>query len=395
MRRAASPTPDIPVTPELLAAPPGDPIFAVLADQLLARGEPWGELVALTRARAQRTTPELEARLAEVVAEHGPRWWGDAGELFDLALRDGFVDALVMKPNALRDAIMRAEGYAEEPDMPFLDQPIVARLSRLAIDTMLSAEGNHGCWGGNDRTMKRLLARPRPQLRTLEFDRWMMTLPLDPTTSEARLSHLVKCVMHDAEISFGDLSKLWDVAPDLEHLVIAQGTVVKLGRVRAPKLRTLCLGLMPVGPAHLDALATAELPSLRVLGLRFGTGGYGDKKPSTSKLKRLLASPSLASLESLELLRATDADELLDALAKSPLFPRLSRLDLGGTSASEAAYRRFADASPRAAALRELWLSRDLEEAPSGAALAKAYPVRWREREHADLYADEMGDPPV
>jgi hypothetical protein len=152
-------------------------------------------------------------------------------------------------------------------------------------------------------------------------------------------------------IDVGDLSKLWAVAPDLEQLIIAQGSKLKLGKVVAPKLRTLVVG-SSAGPV-VGAIARGSLPALETLIVRVARA---------NDAATLLASPGFGKLRHLGLIADRtkpnrQGDAVIAALLASPWLESLESLDLGGWDASEAALRTLLAAAPRLSQLRELRLS--------------------------------------
>ncbi len=364
----------------LIHEPPGSAVFQVWGDELLQAGDPRGELVQLSR---QPRTPEVRAALDALLTQH-PEWTLGCQAWFSLELRDGFIDALVMHEGQALSGLGSPEGYTAEPELPILRDPMTARLRRFTVDTLLSAEGNHGCWGSQTSTLEALTSQPRPWLRTVEFDRWMMTEPLDEASGRARLSHALKGVMHEAEVSFTGLSRLWKLAPRLEHLVVAQGLETELGHVQAPHLRTLCLGLMSVGLWQLDALADAVLPELTWLELRLQREPWRNERIDAQAVWRMLNNRSFGKLEHLALLGtgpSRDAgDEVLAALARWPRLSQLRSLDLGGLEATPQAWRALVDARP---SLERVWVSRNVVRDPEW--LEAVLPVEWRKPEATEL----------
>jgi hypothetical protein len=102
---------------EILADPASDPARQVLADELITRGDPRGELVQIDFALAGplsiRKRAALRARRAELVRDHGKAWWP-----FALAtlVRRGFIEAAsrtLAQILAAGDALFAAEPVVE------------------------------------------------------------------------------------------------------------------------------------------------------------------------------------------------------------------------------------------------------------------------------------------
>jgi len=362
------------ISEQLLSAAPGSATFQVWADELLERGDPRGELVQLSRSRMG---PEVRAALSALVAKH-PEWTQGCEKHFRVEFKDGFIDSLVMPEGHVATELERGDGYCDEPELPVLGDPISARLRRFAADTLLSVVPDHGCWGRQSKTLDALVAMQRPWLRTVELDRHMMSEPLDEASGRARLSHVLKGSMHEAEVHLGhSLARLWKAAPRLEHLVIAQALELELGHVDAPHLRTLCLGLMPLGSTQLGALSEARVPQLSWLELRLQREAWRKDEVDGAALAELLASPAVARLEHLGLLGTgaghSVGDVVLEVLSRWKRLPQLRSVDLGGLSCSPQAWRKFVETKP---VLKWLRLCRSTVRDPEW--LQAVLPVEWR-----------------
>ena len=132
--------------------------------------------------------------------------------------------------------------------------------------------------------------------------------------------------------SVGDLSKLWKATPALERLIVtanskAFGAKAKLGSLRLPALRWLEIRSGGLPKASVKAIATAKLPKLEHLEVWLGAAEYGGDA-SIADVKTLLARRDLPELRHLGLRNAELADLLPEAIARSPLLPELTTLDL-------------------------------------------------------------------
>src|SRR5262245_17672022 len=102
---------------EVLADPASDPARQVLADELLTRGDPRGELVqidfALDGPLSIRKRAALRARRAELVRDHAATWWPFA---LEYRVRRGFIEAVagtLAQIAATADALFAAQPVVE------------------------------------------------------------------------------------------------------------------------------------------------------------------------------------------------------------------------------------------------------------------------------------------
>ncbi len=100
----------------IYANPDDDEPRAVLADLLQARGDPRGELIALQLAvAAGRGTDEGDARIEELVRDHGRSWLGPLHEIaYRAELRRGFLTKLELAGDE-RAGAARWEHVVEHP----------------------------------------------------------------------------------------------------------------------------------------------------------------------------------------------------------------------------------------------------------------------------------------
>ena len=393
----------------LLSAEPGDPVFAVWGDALVDAGEPRGTLVSLCRQLEKSPGDEdLTNALARLVAENADAWCRDCLDDEDalrLTWRDGFIDTVSYDSEPMEGDAGYEEGPEETDEGPgsalhrLITTPMAARISSLSLRCPIDAEGNHGCWGHHEVFVENLLRRDWPRLRALDFDGATLPRPPDHGRTAPQLSFLRFGDLHDAEITVGDLSLLWQRAPRLEHLVLAQPTGVVLGTVNAPRLRTLVFG--SADSEALTAIAEGKLPSLETLVVRVEEPG---------DVAALLASKTLGPLKHLGLIATPSGEgqeergeELLRVLLSSPRCEELETLDLGGLDATARGWQQLLAAAPRfkrlqslrlttweldrAVARSDAWMEDSLEylsdphfaprAQPIGKRLEAVLPVRW------------------
>lgn len=161
----------------------------------------------------------------------------------------------------------------------------------------------------------------------------------------------------ECEISWirqSDISSLYAAFPKLEWLQLRGGEGLELGRVSLPKLRGLVIETGGLGSNVLKSLAAADLPELEHLELWLGTEDYGwdgdlddiapllqegrfpklrylglrDFEQVDELAPRLVASPVVRQVETLDLSLGNLSDAGAAALLQLPTDARLQRLDL-------------------------------------------------------------------
>jgi len=273
----------------LLADPTSSLPRQVIADALMAKNDPRGELITLELALAGplgiRRRDELAARHAELLAAHGKDWFAT-----DLEIRRdrGFVSAISGTARKL---------LASAPAL-FAAQPII-EVHASNVDA---------------KALKQLLAAP-----------WL-----------SRVRHLVlKGELGDA--GFTALAAA-PSAQQLEHLnvlgckITAKGLAGIAGHL--PHVRTLVLTSNPIGDGGMTALRTwatlGELEALYLSSCKLTIKGAGE-----------LLGASLAHLEKLTLSGNSFGDAigptLVAATKRLPALRRLELIKIGATAALVAA----------------------------------------------------------
>jgi hypothetical protein len=131
----------------------------------------------------------------------------------------------------------------------------------------------------------------------------------------------------------GDIRCLWKNAPNLRELLMQgssgsdDGVPIRMGDVVAPRLEKLVYISSGLDKRVPKALGEATLPELEHLELYFGNEDYGNSC-SVKSLAGILAGKSLPRLKYLGLENSDWDVELVEAVAKSAILPRLKVLDL-------------------------------------------------------------------
>ncbi|HLL20742.1 MAG TPA: hypothetical protein VK427_01360, partial [Kofleriaceae bacterium] len=151
---------------------------------------------------------------------------------------------------------------------------------------------------------------------------------------------------YDYEISWsslGDARHLWRAVPRLEELRIqaglggtsTSGDADVIGTFDLRALRRLEVVTGGMGGACARSFATGKLPALQYAELWFGSKDYGGTA-TVADLEPLFTGRNVRELAHLGLMNAEITDELVAALARSPLLRQLRTLNLAhGTLSDE------------------------------------------------------------
>ncbi len=328
--------------PELEArirAQPETEAFLVYGDWFAERGDPRGDLVALqTKLMARPDSRALRAREQALLAAHGDVWLGPLAASDQRDFRCtwfcGFVDwAMVGSDNTI--------GTREPAEM--IDElatlPCIGLLRGLTIGKLPGAQPSY-------RHCVEAIARNAPRL-----------LGLTRLTFDAGIGW------------YGDATSSVDLGPACRTLASLRSLTL---HIASPNLDTLALPALQrleVEAPHVTgrelAVFAKPWPALERLSIRLGDGdmltavGCDDLGP-------LLHGRSLPALEQLALPGARFADDIIVALARSQLLPRLRVLDLSRGVVSERGVRALVDHARAFAHLDEIGLDGTLAEDVEG-----------------------------
>lgn len=306
--------------------------FAVRADQLQAKGDPWGQRIALSIAleAAKPKSPErrkLAKELALLEKTHGEHFFG--AELLGLMQEDGFdkVARLTWEYGYFTRARIGVPEYDfEGPDA----QAIVEALMRSPAGEFLReltvglTDWEGGGLSGVHTAMASGIVHP----------------------------HLEQVFIGDfhgeqQEISWvdhGDVSRWFGKAPALKRLRL-HGSGILLGKLEHPTLARLEVETGGLPEASVVSLANAKLPELTYLEVWFGRPGYGGTT-NIDALRPLFSSKGLPKLEHLGLQNAEMQDAIVAELASSKLLAAVSSVDLSmGTMREPGAQALLANAA--------------------------------------------------
>jgi uncharacterized protein (TIGR02996 family) len=332
----------------ILASPNDVHAYQVYADWLQANGDLRGELMAIQIALTGGANPELAARQQALLTGSSELFYGDLHELVgqgvQVTWRFGFFDTVRI-----------SLGY-DDADGADIDALVAAAVShtsarflrRLTIG-MFDYEGeNH-----YERVIRVLAkAGPKPTLRSLFIGDFEY-----PEETEISWANV------------GDIGKLWALYPNLEELTL-QGADIGLGKIDAPKLRSLTLRTGGLPAAALKSVAAGSLPSLERLEVWTGDENYGGDSAFRDALP-ILAGANLPKLTHLGIVDCAYVGEVVAALPGAKIMSRIKSLDLSkGTLVDDEAAPFFSH--PEAfATLASLDVSENLLSSEVAARLSK------------------------
>jgi uncharacterized protein (TIGR02996 family) len=297
--------------------------YEVLGDWLQRRGDPRGELIALSiAAEAQRAArpprkPPAQTALGKLLTKHAATFLGPLARLVPTPI-DPTAPPLVWR----HGYIARAELAAApgRPAMPSLRDLLHHPSGRFLRELVVRSDGEGAA------ILELLEAAAPGSLRELELR---------------------------ALVDLGDLGGLWERLGRLSRLELT-GRRFELGELRVPELRRARFAAAELSGTAVAAVARAELPRIERLELRFG--GRGAELATFEDLRPLLRRTDLPALTHLKLKRAPFAGSIVRELISAPLARQLVVLDLSHGSLNPADIEVLVQHRAHFAQLRELWL---------------------------------------
>ena len=298
-KTAVKPTKINPKLEAVLAEAPEDVgSWQVYADWAMESGEPWGEVIAHACAGKKPKKLQDEAAATMLGGLDGAvvKW------------KFGTLEELELCPE---DRDREDDGSGDNPMVAALKRVLAHPAGRLIRKLTLGLSPFDDCDWDFEPLLKVIgKAGSLPLLHTLD------------------LSRDAEFMDQDSWRHLGDLRPLWRVAPRLRYLKIkASAKPCTLGAVVAPVLETLVFESSGLDKSVPIDIGKAELPALRHLELMFGREDYGNTG-SVKNLAGILAGSGLPKLEYLGLANSEWETDLIEAVAKSAVLPRLKVLDL-------------------------------------------------------------------
>lgn len=309
---------------KLIENPDDVELRLVYADLLQSTGDPRGELIVLQQ-RGQDG--------AAYIAKHAGALLGPLqrfAKTFDHEPKDAFAWHL----GFIRRAIVGYENnYATDLDeddeectadlvvAALLQHPSALLVEELTVTMNMLDDGMYF-----DPVCKAIAQYGAPALRALRLGEFQHAGPGDVDNG------------YDYEISWsslGDASGMWAKLPRLEKLRIqlglggssANGDVDRIGAFDLPNLRELEVVTGGMSAENARSFASGKLPAARSIELWFGDDNYGGNT-TVADLAVLLEGKNVPKLEHLGLMNASFTDDLVEALARSPILARIESLSL-------------------------------------------------------------------
>ncbi len=338
---------------------PRDPApWSVYADWLQARGDPFGEPLALSLTNAAEFDPRA-------LWSTQLRWLGNALELERLGPlehRHGFlVEARVEWPEILgMNAARRLlAALLRSPTSQLLRRLTLARPSNnQLVDALL----------GDDDSLR------LEQLRELTLGEFEDRCPF-------------------AWVRIGDLARVLLACPTLERLRAWGSEIGWTQTVQHGALERLELVTGGLASEVVEALLRSKLPRLRRLDLWFGQPGWG-ASATIEQLRPLFDPTHLPELRELGLINAEFTDAIVEALVGSRRLATLERLDLSRGTLHEPGAAAILTHAAAFRRLRSLDLDANYLSPASSEALALALPGVVRIGEQVDPTIGRPDGPP-
>lgn len=364
-------------TPAKPAAPAGvspDEEFAVLADKLQARGDPWGQRIALSIAHAATEPKSAERRklakdLKQLEGDHAEHFFG--AKLHALMQDKSFdkVARLTWEFGYIKRASVGMPEYgfkgpkAEEVLAAVMASPASEFIEQLTVG-LIDYEG--GGISDAHRAIAQGIVHPR--LTTVFIG--------DFVADQQEISW----------VHHGDVSGLYAKAPALRTLRL-RGAGIELGELEHPTLARLEIESGGLPESSVVSLANAKLPELAHVEIWFGRTDYGGTT-NIAALRPLFSSKTLPKLKHLGLQNSEMQDEIAIELAKSKLLTQVESVDMSmGTLREPGAQAILANAA-RFKHLKSLNLSENFIPSAQNGQLRAALGdmVKLGRQEAADEY---------
>jgi uncharacterized protein (TIGR02996 family) len=287
------------------AAPDDAATWSVYADWLLEHADPRGE-VAATFQRDPKSWKSKDLVRANRVALFRSDELGRACEITQW--RHGFPLAVTVLHQEGSD-LVQAETTRALLARPFLQFVEGVRFGLASFE-------NNNDWKA---TLTAVTSSPRAsELRSLCFD------DFDRNMQEM------------SWVAFGDFSQAWPKLPALEELVIKGGAGGELGTIELAKLRRFVRISGGLAANEIRSICEARWPALEHLEVWFGTAGQG-ARGSVLAIETILTGLGTPQLRHLGLVNCEFIDDLIGALAASPVLARIRSLDLSRSTLAAAA----------------------------------------------------------
>ncbi|NVB42435.1 WGR domain-containing protein [Pseudenhygromyxa sp. WMMC2535] len=347
--------------------------WAVLADELQGKGDPWGERIVLFQAwdaAKGSGKRKFKKQLDELDAAHQAHFYGDALPALMAEKEFSKVARLKWEAGYVVEARVAAPSYDHDGPKP-----------DAVLEALLEAPVS--------RYLRRLT------LGLPSFEDPYFRLESLAKTDRSALEYLFVgdfSYPQDTEISWtsiGDLGRVLQAAPNLQTLRLRGGEVAitnfEHGALTRLEIET---GGLPRECA--EQIATAKAPKLAHLEVWFGREDYRGTT-DVSALDALWSSKTLPALKHLGLKNSEMQDEIAAALASSEILDQLASVDLSMGTMREPGAQAIITAAKRFKHLKSLDLSENYVPWEQVSALHKALGemVNLGRQRTPDQYDDE------
>jgi uncharacterized protein (TIGR02996 family) len=304
----------------------------VYADFLQSNGDPRGELIVLQH-RGGDAAAYITAHTAELLGPLGlftRTWDHEPTNAFDWHL--GFIKTALVgyesntdRPDADDgddlDDLESGATNADRAVAALLSHPSGMLLEQLTVRMNMLDDGMYF-----DPVLKAIAQHGAPALRTLRLGEFQQAGPGGVDNG------------YDYENSwagFGNATGLWDKLPRLETLRIqmnlggysTQGITDEIGAFDVPKLKRLEVVTGGMNKGCLQSFVAGKLPALEYMDLWIGSNNYGSDS-TIDDLAPLLAGDNVPAVTHLGIMNCEFTDEVVVALARSKILPRLRSVSL-------------------------------------------------------------------
>jgi predicted DNA-binding WGR domain protein len=322
--------------------------FLVFADWLLTQGHPWGQLIMVQHGIATESkakVAELEKEEKALVRQIGEALVGKAGR--DKNSR------FVWHYGFVREATLASTPEAVEATLDgFLAAPASHMVEGIVFLPLPKDLGTHQDWDDSpddivdpwEKTLSSVAAKIPASVKHVGFGGW-------PAPAAA------------AYVRMPNLAKVSKALPKLETLELT-GNCSELGRLDLSELRSLTVRFADAESTHLEAVASAKIPSIERLSVWLGgqsycvvddvieydydsdedEGGYPERFAASelegmethdvnmhvdaNALTAFLSHPFPQTLKHIGINSADLEGPILEAILDSPLVKRVETLDL-------------------------------------------------------------------
>lgn len=333
----------------IIACPGDEEAWREYGEALKAAGDARGEAVLLTLGAKGGKPP---AALKKIVDTHGRKWLGDLGKE-DSQIKLTWTHGAFIDTARVSASYDDAGGLSTDAQIRALLRLDSAKFLRELRIGLADASGDNDYGAALAAIVK---AGMRPSLRELFVGDFEF-----PEESEI------------SWVTIGDVGRVLPLLPNLEELRVQGGNIRLSNLAAVPCLRSLVLHTGGLPGLTARAVATATLPELTHLEMWFGAEEYGATATMES-IAALFTGKGFPRLTHLGLMNAEFQDQIVEAVAGSPILGQLRSLDLSMGTMTDAGGEAILAAADRFSHLEKLNLERNYLTAEMATKLKDALP---------------------